>query len=63
MPDYTKEQIAHMKERLPRILSEVVEASHEKLWSAVKKDDLVHAKTEAIQVAAMAIAFILEVEK
>ena len=33
----------------------------DELWDAVKSNDLDHAKAEAIQVAAMAMAFILEV--
>ena len=33
----------------------------DKLWGAVRADDFDHAKDEAIQVAAMAVAFILEV--
>ena len=33
----------------------------DELWDAVKSNDLDHAKAEAIQVAAMALAFILEV--
>lgn len=34
----------------------------DELWDAVKADDVLHAKKEAVQVAAMALAFILEVE-
>ena len=33
----------------------------EELWDAVKKDDKAHAKKEAMQVAAMALAFMIEV--
>lgn len=34
----------------------------DEMWDDIKKDDVAHAKVEALQVAAMAIAFILEVE-
>lgn len=33
----------------------------DKLWSEVKKDELVKARAEAVQVVAMAMAFIIEV--
>lgn len=33
----------------------------DELWEAVKKDDPIHAKKEAKQVAAMALAFMVEV--
>ena len=33
----------------------------DELWDAVRADDFDHAKDEAVQVAAMALAFILEV--
>ena len=33
----------------------------DELWDAVRADDFDHAKDEAIQVAAMALAFVLEV--
>jgi hypothetical protein len=33
----------------------------DEMWDAVKKNDIEHAKREALQVAAMALAFILEV--
>jgi len=33
----------------------------DEMWDAIKKNDIAHAKQEAKQVAAMALAFILEV--
>jgi NTP pyrophosphatase (non-canonical NTP hydrolase) len=34
----------------------------DELWEAVKRNDLAHARKEAVQVAAMALAFMLEVK-
>ncbi len=33
----------------------------DELWDAIKADDLEHARREAIQIGAMALAFLLEV--
>lgn len=34
----------------------------EEMWDAVKADDLAHAREEAVQVAAMALRFLLDVK-
>lgn len=39
------------------LLEEVDEA-----WDAIKKNDIIHARKEMVQVAAMAIRFLLEVK-
>lgn len=33
----------------------------EEMWEAIKKNDIIHARAEAVQVAAMALAFLMEV--
>jgi hypothetical protein len=39
----------------------VIKEEVDELWDAVKKDDTEHAKREAVQVAAMAMRFLLDV--
>jgi len=38
----------------------VLKEEVDEMWDAIKSNDIKHAKKEAIQVAAMALAFVLE---
>lgn len=39
----------------------VLKEEVDELWDAIKKNDITHAREEAVQVAAMAIRFLLDV--
>lgn len=41
----------------------VIEEEFDEFWEAVKADDLIKAKTEAVQLAAMALRFLVDITR
>lgn len=41
----------------------VIEEELDEMWDAIKANDLTHARAEAVQVAAMAVRFLLDVNR